>query len=92
MKTEASYKTTERFLLSCSYQGLGNFRFYEACMALLCTFVGHRGAERKKRFSPKQCRQTVQIDLTTAVNVLSCLLTSFYSHTRFKCHLPAGHL
>lgn len=49
-------------------------------------------SREKKRFSPKQRRQTIQIDLTTAVNVSSCLLTSFYSHTRFKCHLPARHL
>lgn len=36
--------------------GLGSF--YEACMALLCTFVGHKGAERKKDFPPNSADST----------------------------------
>lgn len=61
----------------CSYQGELQFwgSIYGACSALLCTFSGHRGAER--RIFPKECTQAEQTDPAAAGNVSvlpTCLL------------------
>ena len=101
MRIEASYKTTERFLLRvcdwdrkfmiqnfmalkspcshCSNQtrgasGLGSV--YGGCMALLCTFVGHRGAARKSDFPQN-----------SAARQYKCILQLQYMSC-FACSLP----
>lgn len=50
-------------ILPLQLSGLGSFN--ETCMALLCTYVGHRGAKKKKDFpqnsADRQYKRTLHL-------------------------------